>query len=100
LGADRSRAPKSEPQRCVVSCGELEPITKRRNPKPRLCKTQMATVNDLKARLAALLDTPEGKALIEEGRMFSAEELHAAFAQLLGATDGEVREVIKGAWMR
>ena len=36
----------------------------------------MATVNDLKARLAALLDTPDGKALIEEGRMFSAEELH------------------------
>jgi hypothetical protein len=63
-----------------------------------LYKTQMATVDDLKARLAALLDTPEGKALIEEGRMFSAEELHAAFAQLLAATtDGEVREVIKGA---
>jgi hypothetical protein len=32
--------------------------------------------NCLKTRLAALLDTPEGKALIEEGRMFSAEELH------------------------
>ena len=57
----------------------------------------MATVNDLKARLAALLDTPDGKALIEEGRMFSAEELHAAFAQLLAATDGDVREVIKAA---
>ena len=53
--------------------------------------------NCLKTRLAALLDTPDGKALIEEGRMFSAEELHAAFAQLLAATDGDVREVIKAA---
>jgi hypothetical protein len=57
----------------------------------------MAKVNDLKARLAALLDTPEGKALIEQGREFSGEELHAAFAQLLAATDGEVREVIEAA---
>ena len=57
----------------------------------------MAPMNDLKARLAALLDTPEGKALIDEGRMFSAEELHAAFSQLLAATDGEVKEVIKAA---
>jgi hypothetical protein len=57
----------------------------------------MAPMDDLKARLAALLDTPEGKALIEEGRMFSAEELHAAFAQLLAETDGEVREVIETA---
>ena len=29
--------------------------------------------------------------------MFSAEELHAAFTQLLAATDGEVREVIGGS---
>ena len=29
--------------------------------------------------------------------MFSAEELHAAFSQLLAATDGDVREVIKMA---
>ena len=29
--------------------------------------------------------------------MFSAEELHTAFAQLLAATDGDVREVIKAA---
>ena len=57
----------------------------------------MAPMNDLKTRLAALLDTPEGKELIEEGRMFSAEELHAAFSQLLAATDGEVREVIEAA---
>jgi hypothetical protein len=57
----------------------------------------MAPMNDLKARLAALLDTPEGKALIEQGREFSTEELHAAFAQVLAETDGDVREVIKAA---
>ena len=57
----------------------------------------MAKVNDLKARLAALLDTPEGKALIEQGREFSTVELHAAFAQVLAVTDGDVREVIKAA---
>jgi len=54
-------------------------------------------VNDLKARLAALLDTPEGKALIEKGREFSTEELHAAFSQVLAEADGDVREVIKAA---
>ena len=73
----------------------MERSTTKRNPKPWLCKTQM--VNDLKARLAALLDTPEGKALIEEGREFSTQDLHTAFAQLLAATDGEVREVIAAA---
>jgi hypothetical protein len=57
----------------------------------------MAPMDDLKDRLAAVLDTPDGKALIEEGRMFSAEELHAAFAELLAATDGDVRDVIKTA---
>jgi len=65
--------------------------------RPWLCNTQMATTNELKARLAALLDTPDGKALIEQGREFSAEELHTAFAQVLAETDGEVREVIKAA---
>jgi hypothetical protein len=64
---------------------------------PRVEAEWVATMHDLKTRLAALLDTPEGKALIELGRMFSAEELHAAFTQLLAATDGEVREVIKAA---
>ena len=57
----------------------------------------MAKVNDLKARLAALLDTPEGKALIEQGREFSTEELHAAFSQVMAEVDGDVREVIKTA---
>jgi hypothetical protein len=54
-------------------------------------------VDDLKARLAALLDTPEGKALIDQGRMFSTEELHAAFSQLMSEVDCDVREVIKTA---
>jgi hypothetical protein len=57
----------------------------------------MAPMNDLKTRLAALLDTPEGKALIEQGRMFSTEELHAAFSQLMTEVDCDVREVIKTA---
>ena len=52
---------------------------------------------DLKTCLALLLDTPDGKALIEKGREFSAEELHGAFAQVLAETDGDVREVIKAA---
>jgi hypothetical protein len=44
-----------------------------------------------------LLDTPEGKALIEKGREFSTEELHAAFSQVLAEADGDVRAVIKAA---
>jgi hypothetical protein len=74
-----------------------EPTSARRAGRPKVEAEWMATMHDLKTRLTALLDTPEGKALIEQGRMFSAEELHAAFAQLLAATDGEVREVINAA---
>jgi hypothetical protein len=57
----------------------------------------MPTMVDLKTRLAALLDTPEGKALVEEGREFSMEELQAAFAQVLAEADGDEREVIEAA---
>jgi hypothetical protein len=57
----------------------------------------MATMADLKMRLAAVLATPEGKALIEEGREFSTEELQVAFAQVLAEVDGYEREVIKAA---
>jgi hypothetical protein len=35
-------------------------------------------VTDLKTRLGALLATPEGKAIIEEGQRFSVEELQEA----------------------
>ena len=64
---------------------------------PGPCAEWMATMADLKTCLALLLDTPDGKALIEKGREFSAEELHGAFAQVLAETDGDVREVIKAA---
>jgi hypothetical protein len=37
-------------------------------------------VTDLKNRLAVLLTSPEGKAMVEEGLKFSTEELQAAFA--------------------
>ena len=77
---------------------DAKPISARREDRAQGSKPEwMAPMDELKARLAALLDTPEGKALIDEGRMFSAEELHAAFAELMAATDGEVREVIKTA---
>jgi hypothetical protein len=58
----------------------------------------MAPMNDLKGPLGCFAGYSRGKKeLIEEGRMFSAEELHAAFAQLMAATDGEIREVIETA---
>jgi hypothetical protein len=41
-------------------------------------------VTDLKDQLAALLASPEGQAMIEEGQKFSTEELQAAFAQASG----------------
>jgi len=50
-----------------------------------------------KDRLAALLDTPEGKVLIEQRQEFSTEELQAAFAQVLAEADGDEREVIEAA---
>jgi hypothetical protein len=54
-------------------------------------------MTDLKTRLAALLASPEGKAIIEEGLKFSTEELQAAFAQILEEADGKDGEVIKVA---
>jgi hypothetical protein len=52
---------------------------------------------DLKTRLAALLASPEGKAIVEEGMKFSTEELQAAFAQVLAEADDNDGEVIKVA---
>jgi hypothetical protein len=57
----------------------------------------MVKMADLKRRLAAVLATPEGKALVEEGREFSTEELQVAFAQVLAEADGDEREVINAA---
>jgi hypothetical protein len=54
-------------------------------------------MSDLKTRLAALLASPEGKAIVEEGMKFSTEELQAAFAQVQAEADGNDGEVIKVA---
>ena len=52
---------------------------------------------DLKDRLAVLLASPEGKAMVEEGLKFSTEELQAAFAQVLAKADANQRRVINAA---
>jgi hypothetical protein len=57
----------------------------------------MPTMADLKTRFAAVLATPEGKALIEKGQKFSTEELQTAFAQILAEAHGSEREVINAA---
>jgi hypothetical protein len=54
-------------------------------------------VTDLKTRLAALLAFPEGKAMVQEGLKFSAEELRTAFSQVLVEADRDERRVIKAA---
>jgi len=54
-------------------------------------------VTDLKNRLAVLLASPEGKAMVEEGLKFSTEELEAAFAQVLAEADADQRVVINAA---
>jgi hypothetical protein len=54
-------------------------------------------MTDLKTRLAVLLATPEGKAMVDEGLKFSTEELQAAFAQVLAEADGDQRVVINAA---
>jgi hypothetical protein len=54
-------------------------------------------MTDLKQRLAAVLATPEGKALIEKGQQFSIEELQGAFAQVLAEANGQERVVLEAA---
>jgi hypothetical protein len=58
----------------------------------------LQNMTDLKERLAAVLASPEGQALIEQGREFSVEELQAAFAQVLTEVDGDQRGVIEAAF--
>jgi hypothetical protein len=62
-----------------------------------LCAKWMATMTDLKTRLAAVPATPQGKAWIEKGQQFSTEQLQAAFAELLEEADGYLRVVIEAA---
>jgi hypothetical protein len=52
---------------------------------------------ELKTRLAVLLASPKGKAMVEEGMKFSTEELQAAFAQVLAEANDDQRIVIEAA---
>ncbi len=54
-------------------------------------------MTDLKQRLAVLLASPEGKAIVEEGMQFSNDELKEAFAQVLAEADDDQRMVIEAA---
>jgi hypothetical protein len=54
-------------------------------------------MTDLKTRLAVLLASPKGKAIVEEGMKFSADELKEAFAQVLAEADDDQRVVINAA---
>ncbi len=55
-------------------------------------------MTDLKDELAALLVSPEGKAMIDAGRKFSTEELQAAFAQVLEEFNDSQRDMIEAAF--
>jgi hypothetical protein len=51
-----------------------------------------------KLRLAAILASPRGKALIEAGQQFSMEELQAAWAEVLAeAESSDEKAVIEAA---
>ena len=54
-------------------------------------------MTDLKQRLAAVLASPEGRAMIQEGQQFSIEELQAAFAQVLAEAKDHERVVLEAA---
>jgi uncharacterized Zn finger protein len=51
-------------------------------------------MTDLKQRLAAVLASSKGKAMIEEGQL---EELQAAFAQVSAEANGQERVVLEAA---
>jgi hypothetical protein len=57
-------------------------------------------MTDLKQRLAAVLASSKGKAMIEEGQQFSIEELQAAFAQVLAEATATKRLCLKQLLMR
>jgi hypothetical protein len=54
-------------------------------------------MTDLKQRLAAVLASPEGKAMIQEGQQFSIEELQAAFAQVLAEANAHDKVALEAA---
>jgi hypothetical protein len=54
-------------------------------------------VTELKTRLAAVLASPEGQAMIQEGQQFSIEELQPAFAQVLAEAKDRETVVLEAA---
>jgi hypothetical protein len=52
---------------------------------------------ELKTRLAVLLASPKGRAIVEEGMKFSTKELQAAFAQVFAEANDDQRIVIEAA---
>jgi hypothetical protein len=54
-------------------------------------------MTDLKQRLAAVLASARGQAMIEEGQQFSIEELQTAFAQVLAEAKDHERVVLDAA---
>jgi hypothetical protein len=54
-------------------------------------------MTDLKTRLAAVLASPKGQAMIEEGQQFTIEELQAAFAQVLAEAKDHEKVVLEAA---
>jgi hypothetical protein len=54
-------------------------------------------MTDLKQRLAVVLASPEGKAMIEDGQQFYIEELQAAFVQVLAQANDHDRVVLEAA---
>jgi hypothetical protein len=63
-----------------------------------LRRTAKRFLTDLKHRLAAILASPRGKALIDAGQKFSMEELQAACAEVLAeAESSDEKTVIEAA---
>ena len=54
-------------------------------------------MTELKTRLAAVLASPEGQAMIQEGQQFSIEELQPAFAQVLAEAKDRETVVLEAA---
>jgi hypothetical protein len=54
-------------------------------------------MTDLKQRLAAVLASARGQAMIQEGQQFSIEELQAAFAQVLAEAKDHERVALEAA---
>jgi hypothetical protein len=57
-------------------------------------------MTDLELRLAAVLASPKGRALIEAGQKFSMEELRAACAEVLAEAESSDERIVIEAALR